>query len=156
MGETIYESSTVEAKIDGSPRDADELRLAQMGHTRELKSIRYQYVGLPCDHPQSYHSFMDKSSFKHIDIDASNINNPDGNAASLTGECDRANSWWHGQRRPHLIRPVWIQPGQLYQNRDSHRQVVNYLVKCQSPRKSGRYGQVEARERIDSEKAKRI
>ncbi|GIJ86511.1 hypothetical protein Asppvi_005400 [Aspergillus pseudoviridinutans] len=31
MGETIYESSKVEAKIDGSPMDADELRLAQMG-----------------------------------------------------------------------------------------------------------------------------
>jgi hypothetical protein len=31
MGEIIYESLTVEAKIDGPPMDANELRLAQMG-----------------------------------------------------------------------------------------------------------------------------
>ncbi|KAJ5679619.1 hypothetical protein N7462_007863 [Penicillium macrosclerotiorum] len=36
MGETIAEDSVFEAK-DGPPMNADELRLAQMGHTQELK-----------------------------------------------------------------------------------------------------------------------
>ncbi|KAJ5906293.1 uncharacterized protein N7473_003209 [Penicillium subrubescens] len=37
MGEIISESSVVESKREGSTMNADELRLAQMGHTQELK-----------------------------------------------------------------------------------------------------------------------
>jgi hypothetical protein len=37
MGEIISESSVVESKLDGSPMDADELRLAQMGMSVHLK-----------------------------------------------------------------------------------------------------------------------
>lgn len=46
-----------------------------------------EYVGLPRDHPESYHSFMYNNFFKHIDIDVKNVNLLDGNAASLTEEC---------------------------------------------------------------------
>jgi glucosamine-6-phosphate deaminase len=46
-----------------------------------------EYVGLPRDHPESYHSFMYKNFFQHIDIDVKNVNILDGNAASLTDEC---------------------------------------------------------------------
>lgn len=46
-----------------------------------------EYVGLPRDHPESYHSFMYTNFFKHIDIDVKNVNLLDGNAASLTEEC---------------------------------------------------------------------
>lgn len=46
-----------------------------------------EYVGLPRDHPESYHSFMYKNFFQHVDIDVKNVNLLDGNAASLTDEC---------------------------------------------------------------------
>jgi len=47
-----------------------------------------EYVGLPKDHPQSYYTFMWQNFFNHIDIDASNVNILDGNAADLTTECE--------------------------------------------------------------------
>jgi len=46
-----------------------------------------EYVGIPEDHPQSYHYFMDKNLFNHIDIPRENINVLDGNAADLQAEC---------------------------------------------------------------------
>ena len=46
-----------------------------------------EYVGLPRDHPESYHSFMWDNLFKHIDIEASNVHILDGNAADLVQEC---------------------------------------------------------------------
>jgi len=46
-----------------------------------------EYVGLPREHPESYHSFMHKNLFKHVDIRPHNINMLDGNAASLRDEC---------------------------------------------------------------------
>ncbi|KXJ87214.1 putative glucosamine-6-phosphate isomerase [Microdochium bolleyi] len=48
-----------------------------------------EYVGLPREHPESYHSFMHRHFFNHIDIQPSNINLLDGNAASLRDECVR-------------------------------------------------------------------
>ncbi|RWS29505.1 glucosamine-6-phosphate isomerase 1-like isoform X1 [Leptotrombidium deliense] len=47
-----------------------------------------EYVGLPRDHPQSYHTFMFENFFKHVDIDPSNVNILNGNAPDLQGECD--------------------------------------------------------------------
>lgn len=47
-----------------------------------------EYVGIPEDHPQSYHYFMDKHLFNHIDIPRENINVLDGNAADLQAECE--------------------------------------------------------------------
>ncbi|OQD79470.1 hypothetical protein PENANT_c050G00521 [Penicillium antarcticum] len=46
-----------------------------------------EYVGLPRDHPESYHSFMYKHFFSHVDIPPQNINILDGNATDLTAEC---------------------------------------------------------------------
>uniref|UniRef100_A0A8C2C8Z5 Glucosamine-6-phosphate isomerase n=1 Tax=Cyprinus carpio TaxID=7962 RepID=A0A8C2C8Z5_CYPCA len=46
-----------------------------------------EYVGLPRDHPESYHSFMWNNFFKHIDIRAENAHILDGNASSLEKEC---------------------------------------------------------------------
>lgn len=48
-----------------------------------------EYVGLPVDHPESYHSFMWNNFFSHIDIPAENVNILDGNAADLEAECAR-------------------------------------------------------------------
>ncbi|RNA29379.1 glucosamine-6-phosphate isomerase 1 [Brachionus plicatilis] len=47
-----------------------------------------EYVGLPRDHPESYHSFMFENFFKHIDIDPNNVHILDGNASDLQKECD--------------------------------------------------------------------
>lgn len=46
-----------------------------------------EYVGIPKDHPQSYHTFMYDNFFNHIDIDPSNINLLDGNAVDIDEEC---------------------------------------------------------------------
>ena len=48
-----------------------------------------EYVGLPEEHPESYHSFMKNTFFKHVDIDPANTNILNGNAADLQAECDR-------------------------------------------------------------------
>lgn len=47
-----------------------------------------EYVGLPKDHSESYHSFMWSNFFSHIDIDAANVNILNGNAADLDAECE--------------------------------------------------------------------
>jgi glucosamine-6-phosphate deaminase len=46
-----------------------------------------EYVNLPEDHPESYHSFMYKHFFSHIDIQPQNINLLNGNAPDLKAEC---------------------------------------------------------------------
>ena len=46
-----------------------------------------EYVGLPEEHPESYHSFMWNNFFKHIDIKPENVNILDGNAEDLAKEC---------------------------------------------------------------------
>lgn len=46
-----------------------------------------EYVRLPEDHPQSYHSFMWNNFFSHTDIPRTNVNILDGNAADLEVEC---------------------------------------------------------------------
>lgn len=46
-----------------------------------------EYVGLPRDHEQSYHTFMWKTFFKHVDIQPSNVNILNGNAKDLAAEC---------------------------------------------------------------------
>lgn len=48
-----------------------------------------EYVGLPKDHPQSYHSFMWNNFFKHVDVQKDNVNILDGNVADLDKECQR-------------------------------------------------------------------
>lgn len=47
-----------------------------------------EYVGLPRDHPESYHYFMWNNFFKHIDIQPANVHILDGNAADLDAECE--------------------------------------------------------------------
>lgn len=47
-----------------------------------------EYVALPKDHPQSYHSFMWTHLFKHVDIDPSNVHILNGNAPDLVKECE--------------------------------------------------------------------
>jgi glucosamine-6-phosphate deaminase len=48
-----------------------------------------EYVGLPEEHPESYHSFMARNLFDHIDIPRENIHILNGNAEDLKAECAR-------------------------------------------------------------------
>ena len=48
-----------------------------------------EYVGLPEEHPESYHSFMWNNFFSHIDIRKDNVNILNGNANDLQAECAR-------------------------------------------------------------------
>lgn len=47
-----------------------------------------EYVALPRDHPESYHSYMWENFFKHVDIDPEHANVLDGNAKDLDKECE--------------------------------------------------------------------
>ena len=46
-----------------------------------------EYVGLPEEHPESYHSFMATNLFNHIDCPKENIHILNGNAEDLEAEC---------------------------------------------------------------------
>ena len=46
-----------------------------------------EYVGLPEDHPESYHSFMWNNFFSHINIKKENVHILNGNAEDLDAEC---------------------------------------------------------------------
>ncbi len=48
-----------------------------------------EYVGLPEDHPESYHSFMWNNLFSHVDIRRENVNILNGNAPDVEAECRR-------------------------------------------------------------------
>lgn len=47
-----------------------------------------EYVGIPEDHKESYHAFMNDNLFSHIDIPRGNINILNGNAKDLEKECE--------------------------------------------------------------------
>ena len=46
-----------------------------------------EYVNLPEEHPESYHSFMARNLFDHIDCPKENIHILNGNAKDLAAEC---------------------------------------------------------------------
>ncbi|XP_014259662.1 glucosamine-6-phosphate isomerase [Cimex lectularius] len=46
-----------------------------------------EYVGLPLDHPESYHYYMHHNFFKHIDINPENVHLLNGNAVDVNAEC---------------------------------------------------------------------
>ena len=46
-----------------------------------------EYVGLPETHPESYHAFMARNLFDHIDCPKENIHILNGNAPDLQAEC---------------------------------------------------------------------
>lgn len=62
-----------------------------------------EYVGLNESHPQSYHHFMYKNFFNHIDIPNENINMLDGNTLDLVGECQRYEEKMKSYGRIHLF-----------------------------------------------------
>ena len=66
------------------------IRMYQAGEISFKNVITFnmdEYVGLDEKHPESYHSFMHRNFFDHVDIPAENINILDGNAPDLEKEC---------------------------------------------------------------------
>jgi len=47
-----------------------------------------EYVGLPRDHRESYHTFMFREFFSHVDIPPAQVHILDGNAPDLVAECN--------------------------------------------------------------------
>ena len=52
-----------------------------------------EYVGLPANHPQSYHYFMHEHFFQHVNIPPHNINIPSGTTSNYPAFCD-----WYEKR----------------------------------------------------------
>ncbi|KAK7747341.1 Glucosamine-6-phosphate isomerase (Glucosamine-6-phosphate deaminase) (GNPDA) (GlcN6P deaminase) [Cytospora paraplurivora] len=46
-----------------------------------------EYIGIPRDHPESYHSFMWKNFLQHVNVRPNNVNILNGNAPNLEAEC---------------------------------------------------------------------
>jgi len=46
-----------------------------------------EYIGIPREHPESYHTFMYKHFFSHVNVHPTNIHILDGNAPDLEAEC---------------------------------------------------------------------
>ena len=66
------------------------IRMYQAGEVSFKNVITFnmdEYVGLPEEHPESYHSFMARNFFDHVDVPKENINILNGNAPDLAAEC---------------------------------------------------------------------
>ncbi len=56
---------------------------------RKVKTFNLdEYIGLPREHPQSYHSFMWENLFRHVNIVAKNVHIPDGMAKDIPASCE--------------------------------------------------------------------
>ncbi|MDR3245514.1 MAG: glucosamine-6-phosphate deaminase [Prevotellaceae bacterium] len=62
-----------------------------------------EYVNLPEEHPESYHSFMYENFFKYVNIRPENINILNGNAANLVDECERYEAKIKSYGKIHLF-----------------------------------------------------
>lgn len=66
------------------------IRLHKLGQVSFANVVTFnmdEYVGLPEEHPESYHSFMWNNFFRHVDIKPENVNILNGNAEDLAKEC---------------------------------------------------------------------
>lgn len=66
------------------------VKLYQQGKVSFKNVITFnmdEYVGIPENHPQSYHHFMYEHLFSHLDIPEENIHILNGNAKDLDAEC---------------------------------------------------------------------
>lgn len=62
-----------------------------------------EYLGLPKEHPESYHTFMHENLFNHIDIPAENINLLDGMTDDVDAECERYEAKIRSYGKIHLF-----------------------------------------------------
>lgn len=69
---------------------AELVRMVKAGELSFKNVISFnmdEYVGLPVEHPESYHSFMYTNLFNHIDEPEENIHILNGNAIDVEAEC---------------------------------------------------------------------
>lgn len=69
---------------------AELIRLYRAGAASFANVITFnmdEYVGLPEEHPESYHSFMWRHFFSHVDVRPEHVNILNGNAPDLAKEC---------------------------------------------------------------------
>ena len=72
------------------------VRLRQLGHVDFSRVTTFnldEYVGLPANHPQSYHYFMHEHFFQHVNIPPHNINIPSGTTSNYPSFCE-----WYEKR----------------------------------------------------------
>jgi len=96
-GNSINQGKDTQSFILGLPTGSSPLgtyreliRLNRIGAVSFDKVITFnmdEYVGIPREHPESYHSFMWNNFFNHIDINSDNVNILNGNASDLEKEC---------------------------------------------------------------------
>lgn len=82
------------------------IKLYQAGEVSFKNVVTFnmdEYVGLPADHPESYHTFMHENFFNHIDIPAENINLLDGMADDIDAECERYEAKMKSYGKVHLF-----------------------------------------------------
>ena len=48
-----------------------------------------EYVGLPAEHPQSYHAFMRENLLRHVNVDGKNVHIPNGLAQDVPAFCEQ-------------------------------------------------------------------
>ncbi len=68
------------------------IKLYQAGEVSFKNVVSFnmdEYVGLPQEHPESYHSFMYNNFFNHVDMKEKNINILNGNTDDHDAECRR-------------------------------------------------------------------
>jgi glucosamine-6-phosphate deaminase len=66
------------------------IKLAKAGKLSFKNVVTFnmdEYVGIPEDHPESYHSFMWNNLFSHVDVAKENVNILDGNGKDLAKVC---------------------------------------------------------------------
>lgn len=80
-GEISFKNVVTFNMVSGLSLDKNQVKAQSLIYQQD------EYVGLPRDHPESYHSFMYKHFFSHVDIPPQNINILDGNASDLAAEC---------------------------------------------------------------------
>ncbi|MBX6394721.1 MAG: glucosamine-6-phosphate deaminase, partial [Alicyclobacillaceae bacterium] len=71
----------------------DMVQAGELSFARVTTFNLDEYVGLPPDHPQSYHTFMREHLFRHIDIRPERIHIPDGTAPDPDGHCRQYDRW---------------------------------------------------------------
>ncbi|MGX2950341.1 glucosamine-6-phosphate deaminase [Ursidibacter sp. B-7004-1] len=82
------------------------IKLYQAGEVSFKNVVTFnmdEYVGLPKDHPESYHTFMHENLFNHIDIQPQNINLLDGMAEDVDAECARYEEKIRSYGKIHLF-----------------------------------------------------
>lgn len=82
------------------------IRLYQAGEVSFKHVVTFnmdEYVGLPPEHPESYHTFMYENFFNHVDIPPQNINLLNGMASDVEAECARYEAKIQSYGKVHLF-----------------------------------------------------